>query len=220
MQDHWDLEDRPQSALPGRLRPPSNDLGPTWVGGGVIGWPRPPLTGDRVEFLGLLLPSISQYDISLNLLSISASFFLSLIHSLQKIAIWWPSMYPRAPSLPLWGRMSCGPRETKYDRYNNMAKLSLNIIIHRHRYYIGLRHKYNTGELAQTGLNYYCTINCQLFMDFKLLKLHYMRMKVALNLIFVVILNLNLNWMGGLKVKTISCDVTMQAVMPQSNKRG
>ena len=57
-------------------------------------------------------------------------------------------------------------------------------------------------------------------MDFKLLKLHCMRMEVALNLIFVVILNLNLNWMGGLKVKAISCDVTMQAVMPHSDKRG
>ena len=160
--------------------------------------------GDRVEFLGPLLPSISQYDISLNLLSISASFFLSLILCSQKIAIWWPSMSPRAPSFPLWGRMSCGPRETKYDRYNNLAKLSLNIIIHRHRYYIGLRHKNNTGKLAQTELNHYSTIKCQLFMDFKLLKLHYMRMKVALNLIFVVILNLNLNWTGGLKPSAVT----------------
>ena len=64
-----------------------------------------------------------------------------------------PHLVTMTPILPLWGRMSCGPRETKYDRYNNLAKLSLNIIIHRHRYYIGLRHKNNTSELSQSGLD-------------------------------------------------------------------
>ena len=77
--------------------------------------------------------------------------------------------------------MSCGPRGTKYDRYNNLAIIKPDYNIHRHRYCIGLRHKNVTTELAEIGLDHYSTIKCKLVMNFKLLKLHCMGMKVALN---------------------------------------